>query len=53
MPTLEAFRTMLGKDADTMSQTEIEAYYSACTGFFNVFFEKWKKEKIPKSGLKT
>jgi hypothetical protein len=45
--TLEEFiKDVLGDDAKNLSQQEIEAFYNACVGFFGVFFNKWKKEKI-------
>ena len=45
--TIEEFtREVIGDDAPNYTQEEIEAFYIASAGFFNVFFNKWKKEKI-------
>jgi hypothetical protein len=45
--TLEEFtKEVIGDDISDYSQEEIEAFYIASIGFFNLFFNKWKKEKI-------
>jgi hypothetical protein len=49
--TLEEFtKEVIGDDISDYSQEEIEAFYTASTGFFNLFFNKWKKEKISFKG---
>lgn len=45
--TVEEFtKEVLGEDSSNYTQEEIEAFYTASVGFFNLFFNKWKKEKI-------
>ena len=49
--TLEEFtKEVIGDDISDYSQEEIKAFYTASTGFFNLFFNKWKKEKISSKG---
>lgn len=45
--TLEKFTKLIGTDADNLTQVELEVYYNMSTNFFNAFFGKWKKEKLP------
>ncbi len=46
--TLEEFvKDVLGEKAKNMSQDKIELYYRKSVGFFNVLFDKWKKETYP------
>jgi hypothetical protein len=44
--TLVEFEEILGQDAKEMSPKEIEDFYTASVGFFNILFNKWKKEKL-------
>jgi hypothetical protein len=51
--TLEDFiKNVLGAKAQNMSQEKIELYYRKSVGFFNVYFDKWKKETYSSSDLK-
>lgn len=44
--TLEDFiKEVIGDDSPNYTQEEIEVFYTASVGFFNLFFNKWKKEK--------
>lgn len=43
--TLDEFIKAIGKEAQGLSQEEIEVYYSMSVKLFNTCFDKWKKEK--------
>ena len=43
--TLDEFIKTIGKEAEGLSQEEIEAYYFMSVKLFNTCFDKWKKEK--------
>lgn len=45
--TLAEFTKLIGTDADNLTQVELEVYYNMSINFFNAYFSKWKKEKLP------
>lgn len=44
--TLEEFIKAIGKEADGLSQEEIDLYYAITVKTFGIYFDKYKKEKV-------
>ena len=44
--TREEFIKTIGKEADGLSEEEIDLYYAITAKTFDIFFDRYKKEKM-------